>query len=104
MIKPNSEWTPAEYIFLEDMTELDIENDISKDKLWKMYFGWCMKKRYPALSKIAFGRQVKRWIPRIQETRPLIDGRQITCWRGIRLKEKSPNTTERSERSEVYRE
>ena len=104
MLKPNSKWIPAEYRFLEARTELDIANDISKDRLWKTYFGWCMKKRYPALSKIAFGRQVKRWIPEILETKPLIDGRRITCWRGIKLKETFPHNTECSERSEVYRE
>ena len=90
MIESRPKWVSAEYLFLEAMTKLDIENEIPKDEFWRMYFNWCMMKRYPAISKIAFGRQVKRWMPRIRETKPLVDGKQTTCWRGIRLKEKIP--------------
>ena len=90
LIDTDSKWKDSECLFLEAMTEPDAGNDIPKDEFWRVYFNWCMSKRYPAISKIAFGRRVKRWIPRIRETRPLVDGKQTTCWRGLRLKEKIP--------------
>jgi putative DNA primase/helicase len=74
--------------FVEEMCVLDQGYHVSKKDLYEVYGNWCKEGNYKPLSKIKFGRELKRHLPGIDEDRES-DGVRDSLWLGIAIKEDS---------------
>ena len=53
---------------------------ISKDDMFEVYHSWSRAKGYPAVSKVAFGKEITAAFPRIKTGKMGPKGEQVNCW------------------------
>lgn len=68
--------------FCMDKLETDSENDIPKKVLYSVYCEYCRDNKLPAVSENTFHKKIHKYV-RVRDNRPVIDGKQVYCWRGI---------------------
>ena len=78
----NSIWA-----FVEDVLDSAAEYQITKEKMYNAYIGFCKEEKLPSRSKKSFGGEIQEYIT-LEQTSPKIDGKQRKSWRGAKFKEK----------------
>lgn len=74
--------------FIGRAIDKDGDSHVEKQKLYEYYIEWCADSELPAKSENAFHRRFQDLLgDNIESYRPLIEGRQLTAYKGIRLKE-----------------
>ena len=66
-----------------------------KHLVYESYSDWCKQNGYKAMSNGRFGRELKRLLPELGETRPSAEGRRVTWYTGLGLAE-IPEVKQRS--------
>ena len=73
--------------FCMDCVEISPEDFIPKKELYSKYCEYCRENKLPAVSEQTFHKKIHQYV-RVEDYRPRIEGKRVTCWKGIRLKEK----------------
>lgn len=71
--------------FCHDMIESSPDEHIEKEKLYTEFAAYCREKNYIVISKDRFFKRIHDHV-RIDDYRPLIDGKRVQCIKGIRVK------------------
>lgn len=72
--------------FAKDWLEIDSEGIIEKDEMYAKYVEYCKRKNFPVVANNIFARELKGWFgEQIRRERPIIDGRRVQCWRGVKF-------------------
>ncbi len=71
--------------FIEQCCFTGGENKVQKHLVYESYSDWCKQNGYKAMSNGRFGRELKRLLPDLDETRPRVDGARVAWYDGLRL-------------------
>jgi len=72
--------------FVMDRIEKDPQSTVTKKGVYERYREYCMERELPVEDPSVFGRKLKKEVE-VSDTRKKIDGRQQTCYRGIRFRD-----------------
>ena len=70
-------------IFLSDYCSQGTGVRVRVDEVYDYYKSFCRSEGFTALNGKAFGKEVRRQFPRVQRTRPVIDGRRTYVYDGL---------------------
>ena len=73
--------------FVMDCVEVDPDSWIIKKELYAAFCEYCRQNNLPVVSENTFHKKLLRHV-RVEDYRPIIAGKRITAWRGIRIVEK----------------
>ncbi|MBA7504848.1 hypothetical protein ES706_03506 [subsurface metagenome] len=71
--------------FVMDRVEIAPEEWVSKRELYSVYCEYCRDNNYPTVSDGTFHKNIHQYA-KLEDFRPLVDGKRLSAWRGIRLK------------------
>jgi P4 family phage/plasmid primase-like protien len=62
-------------------------HEVQKHLVYESYSDWCKQNGYKALSNGRFGRELKRLLPGLGETRPHTEGTRVVWYKGLAMAE-----------------
>ena len=89
--------------FIMDEIEISSEDFIPKKELYSKYCEYCRDNKLPAVSEQTFHKKIHQYV-RVEDYRPRINGKRVTCWKGIRFKQKEEREEETKRLEELTKE
>ena len=78
--KSNPVWA-----FFVDCLEVDPDGEVAKGEVYNAYVNYCNERKLPTVREESFAKGLMRRVS-LTTTRPLVDGKRVQSWKGIRFK------------------
>ncbi len=89
--------------FVQDRVEASSDNYVSKEHFYNEYRQYCKDNGLPVKAKEVVGRELSQYV-RVESSRPRINGRRQTAWKGIKLVSASEKSVEGTDGGEDLRD